>query len=77
MKPVPVRVTLLPPMIAPVGGDNMLSVGGLTKRKTAPLLLAEAVSTVTALAPAALAGEVAITVLSEMTAKEVAGVGPK
>lgn len=77
MKPVPVRVTLLPPMMAPVEGDSFVSVGGLTKRKTAPLLVAEAVSTVTALAPAALAGEAAVTVLSEMTAKEVAGVGPK
>lgn len=77
IKPVPVRVTLLPPIMAPVGGDSRVSVGGLTKRNTAPLLVAEAVSTVTALAPAALAGEVAVTLLSEMTVKEVAGVGPK
>ena len=77
MKPVPVRVTLLPPMMGPVGGDSVVSVGELTKRNTAPLLVVEAMSTVTALAPAALAGEVAVTLLSEMTVKEVAGVGPK
>jgi hypothetical protein len=77
IKPVPVRVTLLPPVTPPVVGDNEESVGGLTKRNTAPLLVAEVVSIVTALAPAPRAGEVALTLLSEMTVKDVAGVGPK
>jgi hypothetical protein len=43
----------------------------------APLLVAAAVSTVTAVVPTASAGEVAVTVLSEITVKAVAAVVPK
>jgi hypothetical protein len=77
VKPVPVRVTLLPPAMPPPVGDKLVRVGALTYRNTAPLLVAEAVLTVTALAPATPAGEVAVTVLSELTAKVVAGVDLK
>jgi hypothetical protein len=77
MKPVPVRVTLLPPTMAPPVGDKLVRVGMAIYWNMAPLLVAEAVLTVTALAPATLAGEVAVTVLSEPTVKAVAAVGPK
>jgi hypothetical protein len=77
VKPVPVRVTLLPPTIAPLVGDKLVSVGAATYMNVAPLLVAEAVLTVTALAPAASAGEVAVTVLSELTVTAVAAVVPK
>jgi hypothetical protein len=76
-KPVPVRVTLLPPTIGPPVGDKLVRVGVATYVNVAPLLVAEGVSTVTALAPAAPAGAVAVTVLSEPTVKLVAGVVPK
>lgn len=77
LKPVPVRVTLLPPAIPPVVGDSPVSVGGATYWNEAPLLVAASVVTVTALTPAVPAGEVAVTELSELTVKLVAGVGPK
>jgi hypothetical protein len=77
VKSVPVRLTLLPPAMPPPVGDKLVRVGALIYRNTAPLLVAEAVWTVTALAPAAPAGEVAVTVLSELTVKAVAAVVPK
>lgn len=77
VKPVPVRVTLLPPTTAPPVGDKLVRVGAATYMNVAPLLVAEAVSIVTALAPAAPAGEVAVTVLSELTVTAVAAVVPK
>jgi hypothetical protein len=76
VKPVPVRATLLPPAMVPPVGDKLVSVGASIYWNTAPLLVAEAVSTVTAVAPAP-AGEVAVTVLSELTVKAVAAVVPK
>ena len=77
VKPVPVRVTLLPPTTGPPVGDKLVRVGAATYANVAPLLVAEAVSTVTALGPTAPAGAVAVTVLSESTVKVVAGVVPK
>jgi hypothetical protein len=76
VNPVPVIVTLLPPAIAPPVGDKLVRVGATTYWNIAPLLVAAAVSTVTALAPATPAGEVAVTELSELTVK-AAGVVPK
>jgi hypothetical protein len=77
VKPVPVRVTLLPPTMAPPVGDKPVRVSAATSRNMTPLLVAEAVLTITALAPAASAGEVAVTMLSETTIKAVAAVCPK
>lgn len=77
VKPVPVRVTLLPPAIAPPVGDKLVRVGAATYWNKAPLLVAAVVSMVTALAPATPAGEVAVTELSELTVKAVAAVVPK
>jgi hypothetical protein len=77
VKPVPVRVTLLPPTMAPPVGDKLVRVGAATYMNVAPLLVAEAVLTVTALAPTAPAGAVAVTVLSEPIVKAVAAVVPK
>jgi hypothetical protein len=76
-KPVPVRVTLLPPAMAPPVGDKLVRVGASTYWNMAPLLVAEAVPTVRAVVPAASAGAVAVTVLSEITVKAVAAVVPK
>jgi len=76
-KPVPVRVTLLPPVMLPVVGDKLVSVGAFTYRNEAPLLVAASVLTVTALTPAVPAGEVAVIALSELAVKPVAGVAPK
>jgi hypothetical protein len=67
----------LPPTMAPLVGDKPVRVGAATYVKVAPLLVAEAVLTVTALTPAAPAGEVAVTVLSESTVTAVAAVVPK
>ena len=77
VKPVPVRVTLLSPTMAPLVGDKLVRVGAATYWNVGPLLVAEAVLILTALAPAASAGEVAVTVLSELIVKLVAGVVPK
>jgi uncharacterized membrane protein len=63
--------------MAPPIGDTLVSVGLLTYRNATPLLVAEAVLTVIALTPAEEAGEVAVTVLSEMIVKVVAGIVPK
>jgi hypothetical protein len=77
IKPVPVRVTLLPPIIAPPVGDKPVRVGAATYINVAPLLVAEAVLTVIALAPAASVGAVAVIVLSDSTVTAVAAVVPK
>jgi hypothetical protein len=76
-KPVPVRVTLLPPAMPPVVGDKLVSVGTFTYRNEAPLLVATSVLTVTALTPAVPAGDVAVIALLESTVKPVAGMVPK
>jgi hypothetical protein len=77
VKPIPVRVTLFPPRIAPPVGDRLVRVGAVIYRNIAPLLVAEPVSTVTAVAPAALAGDDTVNVLSEMTVNAVVAVVPK
>ena len=77
VKPVPVRVTLLPPAMGPKLGDKLISIGAATYWNAAPLLVPEVVSSVTAITPADLGGVVAVTMLSEMTVKAVAAVPPK
>ena len=77
VKPVPVRVTLLPPATGPPVGDKLVRVGAEIYWNIAPLLVAYALSTVTAIVPAEPAGDVAVTVLSEITVKLVAAVVPK
>jgi hypothetical protein len=77
VKPVPVRVTLLPPAIGPVVGLRLVRVGVATYMNVAPLLMAAALLTVTELAPTDPLGEMAVTELSEFTVKDAAGLGPK
>jgi hypothetical protein len=63
--------------MGPLVGDKLVRVGALIYWNMAPLLVAELLSTVTEAAPAELAGEVAVTVLSEITVNAVAAVVPK
>jgi hypothetical protein len=78
-KPVPVRVTAVPPDVGPLAGETLLRVGGLTKVK-APLRLAlwplELV-TVTFTAPAEAAGVVAVIWVELATVIAVAAALPK
>ena len=77
VKPALVRVTLLPPAMAPSVGDKLVRVDAATYWNMAPLLVAAVVLTVTALAPATPAGEVTVTELLELTVKAVAAVALK
>jgi hypothetical protein len=76
--PVPVSVTVVPPVVGPLLGKTLVSVGPLTKVKTLaklalwPVLLV----TVTAAAPAAAAGVTAVICVALTTFTEAAALDP-
>ena len=84
VKFVPVRVTVVPPVVGPEPGLTALTVGGgggiATKVNLSCLLLMlvpPGPVTQTSIFPAASAGEIAVIEVSESTVKDDAGADPK
>jgi hypothetical protein len=80
VKSVPVMTTDVPPAVGPEFGETELTVGSAMNVNWSAGEIAEVpptVVTVTSTVPAELAGEVAVTSVSESTVKPAAGVVPK